>query len=173
MADSPDEPPRWFKPIVFGAMLLAVGAVSALVTELAEAPGEPLSIGARSFAVPDEQLVLSDNGALVRIRPPVRSYEIVRDAASAERHDGRGVPRIFSINDRGHAVRYHRAGSILVVCREERDARNVCGTWIVYGGATWSLLFPTDARVEDAEEIVRDATKALRGYDTRRGSLVL
>ena len=163
------EPPRWFKPAVFGAMLATIVVVAAIAAELGHDRAKPVAAGERAFAIPAGHLsaVSHEEPLFVRVKPPGRAYEIVHDARAAGRHDRAGVPHIFSVNDGdGHDVRYRRVGRTLVACRRASAPIGGCGTWIDYGGATWAVLFP-ESRIGEAERFAREVPALLRSYDTR------
>lgn len=174
MARTRTDPPRWFGPTLFGAMLLAVAGLTGLVAWLYVSPNETVKVGTRTFVIPPSALaeLTPDPVQLVRIRPPGKAFEIVHDGRAVGRRDRTGVPHIFSIND-GEApdVRYGRKGRYLVLCRRSTSADGACGTWIDHGGAYWSVLFP-EGRRSEAETFAREAALLLRKYDTQvRGVL--
>lgn len=167
-------PPRWFAPALFGAMLLAVAGLTALVAWLYDPPNAAVRIGARAYVVPPSALSSLTPGppAFVRIRPPGKAFEIVHDARAAGRRDPAGMPHIFSVNDNGpHEIRYDRKGRYLIACRRAGAPFGGCGTWIDHDGTTWSVLFP-ESRIADAEKFAREATLLLRKYDTRPSGLL-
>ena len=167
MARSRRMPPRWFAWALFGGMIVAVAAMAGLGALLYDPLPGKVTIGTRSYIFPAEHLS-SDAGDLasfVRIRPPGKRFELVHAAQAAGLRDSTGVPHIFSINDRQQPdLTYHRAGHTLVLCRRASSPAAGCGTWIEYGGAVWSVLFPA-ALSNEAEGFVREAKAALRGYD--------
>lgn len=174
MAVPRKDPPRWFVPALFGAMLLAVAALAGLGALLYDPPQDPITIGERTYVVPAaaRSSIVRDPQLFIRIRPPGKAFEIVHDARVIGRRDRTGVPHIFSINDHDqHDVRYGRDGGSLVLCRRATSPAGGCGTWISYGGAIWSVLFP-ETRHEDAEEFAREATALLRKYDTRSSRII-
>lgn len=174
MAEPRRSPPRWFVPGLFGIMFLAVAALAGLGALLYDPPHETVTIGERTFVIPpdDVSTLTRDPHLFVRIRVTDRPFEMVHDARAAGRHDRTGVPHIFSVNDRGeHDLRYGRDGRSLVVCKRASSPAGGCGTWINYGGAVWSILFP-ESRRGDADEFAREAAALLRKYDTRTNRLV-
>ena len=169
MSAARKDPPAWFAPALFGAMLLAVAGLTGLGAWLYDPPNETVKIGARAYVVPPAalELLTTDPRPFIRIRPPGKAFEIVHDAGAAGRRDRTGVPHIFSINDDGpRDIRYARKGRYLIACRRAAAPPGGCGTWIDHGGATWSVLFP-ESRAADAETFAREATLLLRRYDTR------
>lgn len=175
MGTPSNDPPWWFRPAVFGTIILAVAALWALVARDGGSAAEPIEISGSSFLIPPaHHTAKGDEGALfVRIKPPGKLYEIVHDARSEGRHDRAGLPVIFSVNDHGeHDVRYVRIRRALVACRRASAPAAGCGTWIDYRGTVWSVLFP-EAHIEDAERIARDASAVLGGYDARSRRLVI
>lgn len=162
------ETPLWFAPAVWGAMFVAVVAISILATFLYEPQHERVSVGSRTFVIPPEDLssFTRDPNLFIRIKRAGKPYEIVHDARAAGRRDRAGVPHIFSVNDRGdHDLGYSRDGRSLVVCRRASSPAGGCGTWISYGGALWSVLLP-EAHRGDADRLAQDSAELLRRYDT-------
>ena len=174
MAAPRKDPPRWFVPVLFGAMLLAIAGLAGLGALLYDPPQGPITIGERTYVIPPEAVssLTRHPQPFIRIRPPGKAFEIVHDARANGRRDRTGVPHIFSVNDHGHHdVRYGRDGRSLVLCRRAGSSAGGCGTWINHGGAIWSVLFP-ETRHGDADEFAREATALLRKYDTRSSRIM-
>ena len=174
MTGTKRDPPRWFKPVLFGGMLLVVVVLGMIAVLTVEADDDPLIVGERTFIVPPEHIIsISREPPLfVRIKLPDRPFEIIHDARSDGLRDQTGVPHIFSINDQpGHDVWYGRDERTLFVCRRASSPFGGCGTWIRYGGAQWSVLFP-ESRVEDADRFAREAAVALRRYGSGSSRLI-
>ena len=174
MARSRRNPPRWFAPALFGGMVVAVAVMAGLGALLYDPLPGKVTIGARTYAFPEEHLssAAGEPGSFVRIMPPGKAFEIVHNAAAAGMRDRTGVPHIFSINDRQQPdLSYHRVGHSLVLCRRASSPAAGCGTWIEYGGAVWSVLFPA-ALSNQADGFAREARAALRGYDVNSSRLL-
>lgn len=162
-------PPRWFVPALFGGMFLAVVALVSFGSLLYEPTDESIQIGERTYLFPPAAVasIRRDPQLFIRVRPPDKPFELVHDARAIGRQSATGVPHIFSVNDHGeHDVWYSRDGRSLVLCRRASSPAGGCGTWINYGGAIWSVLFP-ESRRGNADEFAREATALLQKYDTR------
>lgn len=163
------DPPRWFIPAVFAGMALSAAGIGGAVALLHEPPDGTVSIGERTYVIPPDAVssLDRDSDLSIRVRPAGEAFEIVHDAVAKGRRDAAGVPHIFSVNDGGqHDVWYAKKERSIVVCRPAPGSADVCGTWISYGGATWSVLFP-EARIRDADRFARRARALLERYDTR------
>ena len=168
MARSTRDQPRWFVPVLFGGMLIAVAVLAGLGALLYDPAHETLKVGDRTFVIPPSEIssLTRDPHLFVRIRLPDRPFEIAHDARAASRRDRTGVPHIFSVNDHGeHDVWYARDGRSLVACRRATTPIGGCGTWVSYGGVTWSILFP-ESRIGEADSFAREAVDRLNRYDT-------
>ena len=167
-------PPRWFVPTLLAGMLLAVAALVGTAALLYQPDHRVIAIGDRSYLIPPAEVssFTRDPHLFIRIRPSDRPFEIVHDGRGKGRRDRTGVPHIFSVNDQGQdGVWYGRDERSMVVCRRASSPAAGCGTWINYGGATWSILLP-ESRIDDADSFARQATALLKKYDTRvRGAL--
>lgn len=168
MADSKRLPPRWFMPVLFVGMLLAVAGLVGLGALLYEPAQRPIAIGERTYLVPPAEIssFTRDPHLFIRIRPSGLPFEIVHDGRGEGRRDRAGLPHIFSVNDEGdQGLRYDRVERSPVVCRRASSPAGGCGTWIRYGGVAWSILFP-ESRVGDADRFARRAAALLKTYDT-------
>ncbi|HEX6374638.1 MAG TPA: hypothetical protein VFZ91_02850 [Allosphingosinicella sp.] len=174
MAAPRRNPPRWFAPSIFAGLFLAVAALAGLGALLYEPDDEAVGIGDRTYVIPpaDISSFTRDPHLFLRIKRADQPFEIVHDARGAGQRDRTGVPHIFSVNDQGHHdVWYARDERSTVVCRRAGSPVGGCGTWISYGGATWSILFP-ESRIGDADGFARQGTALLRKYDTRSSRIV-
>lgn len=162
------EPRPWFVAALCAAMLVAAAAFL-WALQPGEPPADPaFAVGQRSYLIPPSQIIsaMRDPHVFIRIAPPGRPFEIVHDGRAAGRRDPTGVPHIFSINDQGaHDVRYSRHGRWLVACRRASSPAGGCGTWMSYGGADWSVLFP-ESRAVETDSFVREARARLRSFET-------
>jgi hypothetical protein len=167
-------PPRWFAPSVFAGLFLAVAALAGLSALLHQPPDHAVDIGDRTYVIPpaDVSSFTLDPHLFVRIRRADLPFEIVHDARGAGQRDRTGVPHIFSVNDQGQpGVWYARDELSTVVCRRASSPAGGCGTWISYGGVTWSILFP-ESRIGDADSFARQGTALLKKYDTKSSLMI-
>lgn len=175
MAEPTGRPPAWFIPAIFGTALLAVLALVGLGAVLYEREHQPIKIGERSFAFPAENrssLSLEPH-VFVRTKPADAKFELVYDSRIAGQSDRIGVPLIFSVNDGAQtAVRYSRRGRSIIVCRRASSPAGVCGTWISYGGAIWSILFP-EGLEQKGDSFARQGLAYLRRSDVGGSGLPL
>lgn len=167
-------PPRWFIPAIIVGGLVALAGLVAMGYYLYDPPNEPIAIGERSYLIPPSDLAAYRQGPpmFVRVRPSGEPFDIVHDGRLEAQSDGKGLPFIFSVNDRPSSdVTYSRHGRSVVLCRRASSPSGGCGTWVSYGGRTWAILFP-EARASDADQFVTRATALLRRYDSQvRGLL--
>lgn len=166
--------PWWFAPVLLSGMVIAMAGLVGLGSLLYSPVRGQIEIGNRSYLVPPGEIsvVRQDSSTFIRISPPGKAFHIVHDSSSASEHDSTGIPKIFSVNDGADpSIMYRRYGRSIVVCRRASSPTGGCGTWIDYGGANWSVLFP-EVRARDADKFVREATGALQRYDTRHRRLV-
>lgn len=174
MAPARNNPPLWFAPVLFGGMLLALFALVGLGALLYKPANRAIPVGDRSYLIPPAEIssFTADPHLFIRIRPSGQPFEIVHDSRGAGQLDRAGVPHIFSVNDAGgNDVRYARDNRSVVVCRGASSQVGGCGTWISYGGVTWSILLP-EGRIGDADSFARRAAALLKKYDTKvRGVL--
>lgn len=169
MAPPRRDPPRWFAPSIFGGMFLAAAALAAVGALLYEPTDHTVDIGGRTYVIPPDDVssLTLDPHLFIRIRRAGQPFEIVHDARGTGRRDRTGVPHIFSVNDQGqHGVWYARDERSTVVCRRASGSDGGCGTWISYGGVTWSILFP-ESLIEEADSFARRGTALLKKYDTK------
>jgi hypothetical protein len=155
-------------------MLAGVAALAGLGGLLHDRSLHSMEIGGRHYVFPPETVSSSTAGppVFVRLRPGGGAFEIVHDGRLSGKHDRAGVPHIFSVNDHGgHDLVYARSNRSIVVCRRASSPTGGCGTWVQYGGVTWSVLFP-ESRAGEADEFARQAAAELRTYDTRVLSIV-
>jgi hypothetical protein len=155
-------------------MAVAVAALAGFGALLYDPPLQTLTVGQRSFVIPPADVSSRRRGPhlFIRVRPSGKPFELVHDSRLADARDETGVPHIFSVNDQGqHDVLYARDERSIVVCRRASSPAGGCGTWISYGGATWSILFP-ESRIGDADRFAREGVALLRKYDTRAITLV-
>lgn len=168
MAATRRNPPRWFVPALFAGMLLAVAGLVGLGAALYRPVHRAIVIGERTYVVPPAEIssYAREPHLFIRIRPSGQPFEIVHDGRGAGRRDRTGVPHIFSVNDHGQDdVRYERDERSTIVCRRASSPAGGCGTWISYGGVTWSILLP-ESRIGEADGFARRATALLKKYDT-------
>jgi hypothetical protein len=167
--------PRWFTPALIGGILVATAGLGTIATLSSGSEAEQVAVGGRSLVIPASHVtsLAREPHLFVRIKPPDKPFDIVHDSRGTGRHDRTGVPHIFSVNDAAqHDVWYARDERTLVVCRRASSPVGGCGTWLTYGGARWSILFP-ESRIREADRFVREATTILRTYDRASGRLIL
>ncbi|MEW9856656.1 hypothetical protein [Novosphingobium sp. M1R2S20] len=121
-----------------------------------------------SFEVPSHMIrsVRYKTPGFVRINDSDGPIEIAFDAQLQGRTDRYGAPLLFSINDGEYPGIAHgrSAGGALVVCRFAATAvLAVCGSQIQFGGADWTVLFPT-GQVAEADKFRQRAIALLQRF---------
>ena len=175
MAVSRTRPPRWFGPILLLGMLFAVAGLVGMGMLLYQPTDGHITIGDRKYEVPSAEvsMIRHEPSMFLRVRPSGKPFLLVHDQRSADARHPTGMPYIFAVNDgAGQDVVYGRRGRSIVACRRASSPAGGCGTWIEYGGTTWSVLFP-EARAGEADKFVGEAIAALKRYDTSHRRLIL
>lgn len=144
---------------IASAALLAVSACGA-ETE------ERLNTGAGTYAIPSEHIstVTREPHTFVRIKNADKPFDLVFDSRAQGTEVAPGIPRIFSVNDKGQTgIEYYRSRFGVVVCRKAVHPNSGCGVRVEHDGSEWTILFPIK-RVREAEPIVREALALLDHY---------